>query len=121
LFFVAEGALEVRVSDRNTSEIAVDCLAAGDIFGEISLLTGEARHATIVALTAALLYEVRKEDLAPLLRRRPELGAAAEDDAAARTDLGARFQRTWARLHGHDPAAIYRVLTRFYGQPHRHY
>jgi predicted metal-dependent HD superfamily phosphohydrolase len=46
---------------------------------------------------------------------------AAEGDAAAQTDLGARFQRTWARLHGHDPAAIYRVLARFYGQPHRHY
>jgi predicted metal-dependent HD superfamily phosphohydrolase len=46
---------------------------------------------------------------------------AAEGDTAARTDLSARFQRTWARLHGHDPAAIYRVLARFYGQPHRHY
>jgi predicted metal-dependent HD superfamily phosphohydrolase len=47
--------------------------------------------------------------------------AAAEGDATARTDLGARFQRTWTRLRGHDPAAIYRVLARFYGQPHRHY
>jgi predicted metal-dependent HD superfamily phosphohydrolase len=47
--------------------------------------------------------------------------AAAEGDAAAGTDLGARFQRTWARLHDHDPAAIYRVLVRFYGQPHRYY
>ena len=76
LFFVAEGALDVRVADKNGAEITVDCLAAGDIFGEISLLTGEARHATIVALTSALLYEVRKDDLAPLLRRRPELGEA---------------------------------------------
>lgn len=46
---------------------------------------------------------------------------ATDGDAAAHTDLGGRFERTWARLHGHDPAAIYRVLTRFYGQPHRHY
>lgn len=76
LFFVAEGALEVRVSNRNGAEIAVDCLAAGDVFGEISLLTGEARHATIVALTTALLYEVRKDDIAPLLRHRPALGEA---------------------------------------------
>lgn len=47
--------------------------------------------------------------------------AAVEGDAAVRTDLGARFQRTWARLQGHNPAAIYHVLTRFYGQLHRHY
>lgn len=46
---------------------------------------------------------------------------ATDGDAAAHTELGGRFERTWARLHGHDPAAIYRVLTRFYGQPHRHY
>ena len=39
----------------------------------------------------------------------------------AQTELGARFQRTWARLRDHDPTAIYRVLARFYGQPHRHY
>ncbi|HJT08261.1 MAG TPA: hypothetical protein VJ747_15120 [Stellaceae bacterium] len=41
--------------------------------------------------------------------------------AAAQADLAARFDLTWARLHDHDSAAIYRVLTRFYGQPHRHY
>ncbi|HEX6843013.1 MAG TPA: hypothetical protein VF113_15865 [Stellaceae bacterium] len=46
---------------------------------------------------------------------------ATDGDAAAHTELGRRFAQTWARLHGHDPAAIYRVLTRFYGQPHRHY
>jgi small-conductance mechanosensitive channel/CRP-like cAMP-binding protein len=99
LFFVAEGALEVRVSDGNGAEIAVDCLAAGDVFGEISLLTGEARRATIVALTAALLYEVRREDLAPLLRRRPELGEAL---AAI---MAERQQWNVARLRSRDYAA----------------
>jgi predicted metal-dependent HD superfamily phosphohydrolase len=46
---------------------------------------------------------------------------AAEGSAAALAALGARFCRSWARLHGHDPVAIYRFLTRFYGQRHRHY
>jgi small-conductance mechanosensitive channel/CRP-like cAMP-binding protein len=119
LFFVAEGALEVRVSDGNATETVVDCLAAGDIFGEISLLTGEARHATIVALTAALLYEVRKEDLAPLLRRRPELG---ETLAAIMVE---RQQWNVARLRSRDhvvdaaaapsSAEILRRLRSFFG------
>ncbi len=73
LYVVAEGALEVRVR-HDGAELAIDRLSAGDVFGEISLLTGEPRHATVVALTDGLLYEVRKEDIAPLLRRRPELG-----------------------------------------------
>jgi small-conductance mechanosensitive channel len=121
LFFVAEGALEVRVSDRNGAEIAVDCLAAGDIFGEISLLTGEARRATIVALTTALLYEVRKDDLAPLLQRRPELGEALATIMAERQQWN--VTRLRAREYAVDVAAapssaeILRRLRSFFGLP----
>lgn len=119
LFFVAEGALEVRVADRNGAEIPVDCLAAGDIFGEISLLTGEARRATVVALTGALLYEVRKDDLAPLLRRRPELGEALAAIMAERQQWNVGRLRT--REYAADVAAapssaeILRRLRSFFG------
>jgi small-conductance mechanosensitive channel len=115
LFFVAEGALEVRVSDRNGAEIPVDCLAAGDIFGEISLLTGEARHATVVALTSALLYEVRKQDLAPLLQRRRQLGEALAAIMAERQQWN--VARLGARDVGPAPssAEILRRLRSFFG------
>ena len=56
-------------------ETTVDRMVPGDLFGEISLLTGAPRTASIVAATEAVLYEMRKEDIDPLLRRRPELGA----------------------------------------------
>ena len=118
LFFVAEGALEVRVANGNATEMAVDCLAAGDIFGEISLLTGEARQATVVALTAALLYEVRKEDLAPLLRRRPELGEALASIMVERQQWN--VARLRSRDHANAAAApssaeILRRLRSFFG------
>jgi small-conductance mechanosensitive channel len=119
LFFVAEGALEVRIVDGAGAEIAVDCLSAGDIFGEISLLTGEARRATIVALTRALLYEVRKEDLAPLLRRRPELGEALAAIMAERQQWNvARLRsREYAVEVGPSPSSseILRRLRSFFG------
>ena len=119
LFFVAEGALEVRVADGNAPEMAVDCLAAGDIFGEISLLTGEPRHATVIALTAALLYEVRKANLAPLLRRRPELGEALAAIMAERQQWN--VDRLRARDHALNAGAapssaeILRRLRSFFG------
>ena len=47
--------------------------------------------------------------------------AAAQGGAAALAELGARFCRSWARLQGHEPVAIYGVLSRFYGQRHRYY
>jgi small-conductance mechanosensitive channel/CRP-like cAMP-binding protein len=88
LFFVCEGALEVRSSNAAGNEIAINRLGAGDLFGEMSLLTGEPRSASVVALTAAVLYELDKEYLAPLLARRPELGEALADLMLARQRSG---------------------------------
>lgn len=75
MFLVAEGALDVRLCAPNGGETTVDRMVPGDLFGEISLLTGAPRTASIVAATDAVLYEMRKDDIDPLLRRRPELGA----------------------------------------------
>jgi predicted metal-dependent HD superfamily phosphohydrolase len=51
-------------------------------------------------------------------------GDVAENSAGAAmaaAKLGPRFHRSWAELNGHDAVAVYRILTRFYGQRHRHY
>ncbi len=39
----------------------------------MSLLTGEARTATVTALTGAYALEVRRDDLEPILKARPEI------------------------------------------------
>jgi predicted metal-dependent HD superfamily phosphohydrolase len=48
-------------------------------------------------------------------------GDVAGNGPGTAAKLGPRFHRSWADLKGHDPVAIYRLLTRFYGQQHRHY
>lgn len=68
LFIVAEGTLQV--SDRG-GDIAR--LGPGDVFGEMSLLTGEPRSATVTAVVDSVLYELGKADLAPLLEAHPDL------------------------------------------------
>ncbi|MDO9708137.1 mechanosensitive ion channel family protein [Paracraurococcus lichenis] len=72
LFLLAEGALEVRAV-REGTEMAPDRLVPGEVFGEMSLLTGQPRSATVTAATEAVVFELRREDLDPVLRRRPEL------------------------------------------------
>jgi CRP-like cAMP-binding protein len=54
----------------------------------MSLLTGEPRSASVIALTDVVLYELDKEDIAPLLARRPELGEALADLMLARQRSG---------------------------------
>ena len=88
VFFVREGALEVRSTGAPGGEIAINRLGAGDLFGEMSLLTGEPRSASVIALTDVVLYELDKEDIAPLLARRPELGEALADLMLARQRSG---------------------------------
>ena len=75
LFILAGGALDVLL-ERAGANILLDRMVPGDIFGEISLLTGQPRSATIIAATEAVVFEISKRHLHPILQRRPELAEA---------------------------------------------
>ena len=61
----------VEVPDQDPREVAV--LATGDIVGEMSLMTGGSRTATVTALTVLKALEITKEPMAELLQKSPEL------------------------------------------------
>lgn len=72
LYIVVEGEAEVNISvDGKTQYVAG--LRGGDYFGEMSMMTGEPRSATVVARTDVLAYRVAKHDFEDILRRRPEI------------------------------------------------
>jgi small-conductance mechanosensitive channel/CRP-like cAMP-binding protein len=71
LYLLAEGVLEVRIPDVAGNDAPVDRLHPGAVFGEMSLLTGQPRSATIVAVTDAIAFRLTREDIDPVLRARP--------------------------------------------------
>jgi small-conductance mechanosensitive channel/CRP-like cAMP-binding protein len=75
LFFVADGAVEVRVpATGENPAFVLDRMVPGDMFGEISLLTGEPRSAMAAAATDdVLLYELTKDAIEPYLWSRPDI------------------------------------------------
>ena len=80
LYVIAEGLLEVRVRfDENDEERAVAKVGPGEFFGEMSLLTGAPRSASIVALTDAVIYKIEKIHLEPLLKARPRIAETLVD------------------------------------------
>ncbi len=89
LFILAEGALDVTVA-RDGAASGLDRMVPGDVFGEMSLLTGQPRSATVTAVTDAVVFEVAREDLDPVLQRRPELAEALAGIMAARRAQNAR-------------------------------
>jgi small-conductance mechanosensitive channel/CRP-like cAMP-binding protein len=93
LYVVAEGALDVRIIRDGSGEAALALMVPGDLFGEMSLLTGQPRSATIVAATDAVVYEIRKEILDPILRQRPEVADGLATIMSRRQALNATLRR----------------------------
>jgi len=71
MFVLLRGAANVSVS-KNGSTIQVASLGAGDCFGEMSLLTGEPRSATVRADGDCYVMEIGKPVMAEVLRGAPD-------------------------------------------------
>ena len=71
MFVLLQGAASVSIS-QNGSMIRVGSLRMGDCFGEMSLLTGEQRTATVRAEEDCEVIEIAKPAMAAILRDAPE-------------------------------------------------
>jgi type IV pilus assembly protein PilB len=67
MFIIREGEVQVRRREENSgTERFVTTLRSGDCFGEIGLLTGRPRSATVATLVTTEVYVLEKEDLREL-------------------------------------------------------
>ncbi|HVM49046.1 MAG TPA: mechanosensitive ion channel family protein [Candidatus Acidoferrum sp.] len=83
MFILVDGEATVIV-ERNGAPTPVAFLRAGDCFGEMSLLTGERRSATVIAQTDCEVVEIGKAVLARSLKENPELVAQLSELLARR-------------------------------------
>jgi small-conductance mechanosensitive channel/CRP-like cAMP-binding protein len=97
LFIVMQGELKVSIDGAE-----VGTLAGGEIFGEMSLLTGENRKATVTAATEAHLVEIMKEDIEPVIRSSPDLLDRLSAVLARREEVN-REQRERMEIASADP------------------
>ena len=71
MFILLRGAAEVSVA-KNGSNIPVATLSSGDCFGEMSLLTGETRSATVKADGDCYVMEIGKDVMGDIIRDSPD-------------------------------------------------
>jgi CRP-like cAMP-binding protein len=84
LFLVVQGEVEVMLRRDDGSEVSLGTRASGAVLGEMSLLTGAPRSATVRALDGAVVYEIGPRQYEPILAARAELVEALERAMASR-------------------------------------
>jgi len=73
MFVLQRGSVTVSLRDAQGRSEQVATLETGGFFGEMSLMTGEKRSATVTAVDEVECAELHKDDVADILRARPEL------------------------------------------------
>jgi len=92
LFLLCDGLAKVRTYTADGDEVVMSLLGAGEVFGEMAALDGEARSADVVALTPLRLVKLRVPPFASLLEKEAGFALAlAKLEAARLRDLNRRF------------------------------
>lgn len=79
LFLIVSGEVKVFTRGERGEHLPLAELGAGDFFGEVSLLTGKPRTATITAKNAVLAIELSKSDVDRISEQHPEVRSVLED------------------------------------------
>lgn len=79
LYIIQSGNVSVRFQNEAGQIREVNQLHAGDFFGEMSLLTGAQRTATIVALDDIFCYQLDKQTFQSIIQQRPDLAEYLAD------------------------------------------
>jgi voltage-gated potassium channel len=99
MFFVAEGEVEVHLEPKRLR------FGADYFFGELALLTGAPRNATITATRPCVLLTLDIVDFFELLGRQPELARAIHEEADRRLGPGAPMHATLRAMINRDAQA----------------
>ena len=73
LYVLTKGECEVRVRGEGGIEKLVTRIAAPNVFGEMGVMTGERRTASVIAATEVECYRIDKDVFKAVLRNRPQM------------------------------------------------
>lgn len=82
LYIVESGKLKVVAENSAGRHVILNVLGPGDSFGELALLDGEPRSATVTTITETNLLSIAQEPFLSFLATRPELAIAVARNLA---------------------------------------
>ena len=123
LYILTKGSAEVLLSVDSGEVKQVAVLHTGDFFGEMSLLTGEPRSATVKALEDSECYRLDRQAFEDILRGRPEIAQHLSEVLARRKvelesvrhDLDAAAQ---SKMIQHQQRSIFASISKLFRLGH---
>lgn len=85
LYILVDGEADVAVEGADGTRRPVATLGPGNVFGEMGLMTGEPRTATVTARTDVECYRLDKEGFEGIIRSRPQIAEEMSSVLAARS------------------------------------
>lgn len=76
LFVIISGKVKISRTSNDGREVILSILNESDFFGEMAILDGLARSATVVALEESELFIIQRNDFIEMLRQFPEISIA---------------------------------------------
>jgi CRP-like cAMP-binding protein len=114
LFILRSGRVRVDVRNQNGTLMTVNRIGAGECFGEMALMTGEPRGASVIAEEDTEVLLVSKDDLAPLLRNNAKLPERLGEMLNLRREMNrlALERQQPDELHNDEPIPYLKLVDR---------
>src|SRR5438552_1894994 len=84
LYVLTKGEVEVKVRGDNGAEKLVTRMVAPNVFGEMGVVTGEPRTASVIAASEVECYRLDKEAFQRVLKQRPQIAESVSNVMARR-------------------------------------
>ena len=113
MFVIVRGGVKVQIPE-NDYQRTINHLRANDFFGEMSLLTGQPRTATVIAEEETEVIQIKKTALRPLFEANPDLMKAICDIIEERRALLVSREEDHEDLDDKDEGVL-RSIRKFFG------
>lgn len=84
LYFIASGSVQVYMTGNDGCETILSFLERGDFFGEMSLIDGEPRSASVRTINDVQVLIIHREPFLALIRQYPEIAMALLSEMSKR-------------------------------------
>jgi hypothetical protein len=114
MFVVHHGSVKIQIKEESKVKV-LNTMREGDFFGEMGLLTGEPRTATVIAQEETHVLEIDNLCLKPILEDNPELVESFSRIVEERRSLLAEKQLEKDTVKTADKAGVFGSIKKFFG------